>query len=302
MLFRSAIVLAALTRLDPGNALNPNVVRWLMVARKAGIWETTQETAWALIALTDWMRLTGELRPKYDYAVFLNDASLGEGRFTPDNVRESVKLKVAVKDLLRDVGNRLTFARGDGDGRLYYTAHLKVYLPVEEIKPADRGIIVSRRYTLASCAEANRNECPEVSEVKLGDVIRVDLTIIAKNDLYYVVVEDPLPAGAEAIDRGLATTSLLEQAPSLSPIGYDDAGRPLYGHYWYWWNWYSRSELRDEKVVMFADYLGKGTYEYSYTMRATLPGEYKVIPTVAQEFYFPEVFGRSDGRLLKIGK
>jgi hypothetical protein len=37
-------------------------------------------------------------------------------------------------------------------------------------------------------------------------------------------------------------------------------------------------------------------------MRATLPGEYKVIPTVAQEFYFPEVFGRSDGRLLTIEK
>ena len=296
----TAIILDALTRLDPNNPLNPNVVRWLMVARKAGIWETTQETAWALIALTDWMRLTGELKPAFDYAVFLNDASIGEGRFTPENVRDSVKLKIAVKDLLRDVGNRLTFARGEGDGRLYYSAHLKVYLPVEEIDPVDRGILVSRRYTLASCQAENRNECPEVNQVKLGDVIRVDLTIIAKSDMYYLVVEDPLPAGAEAIDRGLATTSLLEQAPNLSPIGYDEIGRPFYGYYWYWWNWYSRSELRDEKVVLFTDYLSKGTYEYSYTMRATLPGAYKVIPTVAQEFYFPEVFGRSDGRLLTI--
>ena len=66
--------------------------------------------------------------------------------------------------------------------------------------------------------------------------------------------------------------------------------------------WYSRSELRDEKVVLFADYLPKGTYEYSYTMRATLPGDYHVIPTVASQFYFPEVFGRSDGRLLSIGR
>ncbi len=306
----TAIILAALTRLDPDNELNPNIVRWLMVARKAGIWETTQETAWALIGLTDWMRLTGELRPNYDYAIFLNDASRAEGRFTPENVRESIKLKVAVKDLLRSletpptvVGNRLTIARGEGDGRLYYTAHLKVYLPVEEIDPVDRGIVVSRRYTLASCEETNRNLCPEVSEVKLGDVIRVDLTIIAKHDLYYLVVEDPLPAGAEAIDRGLATTSLLEQAPSLSrqPVT-DEGGERFYDFYYYWWNWYSRSELRDEKVVLFSDYLPKGTYEYSYTMRATLPGEYKVIPTVAQEFYFPEVFGRSDGRLLSIGK
>ena len=54
--------------------------------------------------------------------------------------------------------------------------------------------------------------------------------------------------------------------------------------------------------MLFADYLSAGTYEYSYTFRATLPGEYRVIPTVAKEFYFPEVFGRSDGRLLTIGE
>lgn len=39
----TAIVLAAMVRLDPQNQLNPNVVRWLMVARKDGIWETTQQ-------------------------------------------------------------------------------------------------------------------------------------------------------------------------------------------------------------------------------------------------------------------
>ena len=57
----TAIILDALARLDKNNQLAPNVVRWLMVARKGGYWETTQETAWALIALTDWMKATGEL-------------------------------------------------------------------------------------------------------------------------------------------------------------------------------------------------------------------------------------------------
>ena len=42
------------------------------------------------------------------------------------------------------------------------------------------------------------------------------------------------------------------------------------------------------------------TFEYTYTFRATLPGEYQVIPTTAHEFYFPEVFGRADGRLFTI--
>ncbi|MEW5957182.1 MAG: Ig-like domain-containing protein [Chloroflexota bacterium] len=293
----TAIILDTLARLDPGNALIPNVVRWLMVARREGIWETTQETAWALIALTDWMVETGELEADYDYSVGLNNKEIAGGSATKENVQDSVKLKVAVADLVAEAGNLLTVARTDGNGRLYYSAHLKVYLPVETIEPAERGIIVSRRYTLQSCLDEKANDktivCEEAREARLGDVIRVDLTILAPHDLYYVVVEDPLPAGAEAIDTGLATTSLLAMDPTLSRQD---------SRYWWWWRWYSRSELRDEKVVLFADYLPKGTYEYSYTMRATLPGDYHVIPTLATEFYFPEVFGRSDGRLLSIGR
>jgi uncharacterized protein YfaS (alpha-2-macroglobulin family) len=55
------------------------------------------------------------------------------------------------------------------------------------------------------------------------------------------------------------------------------------------------TELRDEKVVLFSTYLRKGTYEYTYMMRASVPGQFLVMPSVAYEMYFPEVFGRSDG-------
>jgi len=58
--------------------------------------------------------------------------------------------------------------------------------------------------------------------------------------------------------------------------------------------------LRDEKAVLFATFLPKGTYQYSYQIRASLPGEYRVIPTRAEEMYFPEVFGRGDGGLFKV--
>jgi hypothetical protein len=289
----TAIVLDTLVKLDPENALAPNAVRWLMVAREAGIWETTQETAWALIALTDWMVYTGELDADYEFALYLNDAQQAGGEATRETVRESVKTQIPIAELRADVTNALSVARTEGPGRLYYTAHLEVYQPVENVEPADRGFIVERRYTLARCEAENRLDCPEVREVQLGDVIRVDLTLIVPHDRYYVMVEDPLPAGGEAIDTGLATTSLLALDPSL---------RRQDSRYWWWWRWYSRSELRDEKVVLFADVLAAGTYEYSYTFRATLPGDYHVMPTVAREFYFPEVFGRSDGRLLTIGE
>ncbi|MCX6092660.1 MAG: alpha-2-macroglobulin, partial [Candidatus Bipolaricaulota bacterium] len=65
----TGIILDAFVELDPKNALLPNVVRWLMVARKGGIWETTQETAWSLVALTDWMVATGELDANYTYGL-----------------------------------------------------------------------------------------------------------------------------------------------------------------------------------------------------------------------------------------
>jgi uncharacterized protein YfaS (alpha-2-macroglobulin family) len=131
-----------------------------------------------------------------------------------------------------------------------------------------------------------------ITEAQAGQDIQVTLTLIAPNDLYYVVVEDPLPAGAEAVDTSLLTTSVVGQPPELQPTD------PLY-YGWGWW-WFSNTDLRDEKVVLFATYLPKGTYEYTYTMHASLPGTYRVIPTQAREFYFPEVFGRGDGTLFTI--
>ena len=292
----TAVILDAYARLDPGNDIIPNIVRWLMVARKDGVWETTQETAWALIAFTDWMVETGELQGAYEYGVWLNDESLAEGEITPETVRESIELQIEVAELLPEASNRLAIGRGAGEGRLYYTAHLDVYLPVEDVEPLNRGIIVQRQYIDPGCTEGL--ECPEVNEVSVGDVVQVRLTIIAPNDLYYVMVEDPLPAGAEGIDPTLATTSLVEQRPGVQPkLGEEEDFHP---YWWPWWEWYSRTEMRDDRVVLFADRLPAGTYEYTYTFRATRPGEYNVIPTTANELYFPEVYGRADGRLFTI--
>jgi uncharacterized protein YfaS (alpha-2-macroglobulin family) len=106
-----------------------------------------------------------------------------------------------------------------------------------------------------------------------------------------MVLEDPLPAGTEAVDRSLKTTSVVSQAPALE----DQAYRRGWGYYgWGWW-WFSHSEVRDEKVALFADYLPRGTYEYTYLIRASVPGEFLTMPALAYEMYFPEVWGRSDG-------
>jgi len=317
----TAIVLAALARLDPDNALAANTVRWLMAARKEGFWETTQETAWSIIALTDWMAVTGELKGAYNWEVFVNETTLGEGSVSSKNIDETVKLQIEVAELLADEVNRVVIERwppegqAEGAGRLYYGLYLRYFKPVEEVTALNRGIIVSRQYTMADCESGNqgiRNQeagnqetgdrvCRAVDEGQVGDVIQVKLTIIAPNDLHYVVVEDPFPAGAEGVDQSLKTTSVVGESPELtrtdtrSGTGRQDPWRGGYG----WW-WFSHTELRDEKAVLFATYLPRGTYEYTYLIRASLPGEYRVIPTNAYQMYFPETFGRGDGGVFSI--
>jgi len=293
----TAIILDALVQLDPTQPLLPNVVRWLMVARKDGIWETTQETAWALIALTDWMLATNELAGTYDLTASLNGDVLLSGTAGEQGagIPEPVTLEIGADRLATDAANELTIARGEGAGRLYYTAHLDVQLPVESVAALSRGIIVQRQYVDPGCAADGA--CTSVSSASVGDTILVRLTIIAPHDLYYVVVEDPYPAGCEAIDTSLATSSLSDPDPGL----YRETDSTRWSwFYWWWWRWFSRSELRDEKLVLFADYLPAGTYTYQYSLRAATPGEFRVLPTSAHEFYFPEVFGRTDGELFTV--
>jgi alpha-2-macroglobulin len=295
----TAIVLAALARLDPDNALGANTVRWLMAVRKSGRWETTQENVWAILGLTDWMVATGELEGHYGWRVTVNGELLGEGEVDQDNLKETTQLQIEVARLLAEEANRVLIQRDapvgevNGEGRLYYSMYLRYFKPVEDVTALDRGVIVSRRYTRVDCD--GDNGCPAVDEAQVGDVIQVNLTIIAPHDLHYVVVEDPFPAGAEGVDVSLKTTSIAQEGPQAIRT---DRSHPWWGGWGAWW--FRHTEMRDEKAVLFATYLPKGTYEYTYLIRASLPGEFRAIPTHAYEMYFPEVFGRSDGGLFTI--
>ncbi len=288
----TAIVLALLARFDPKNGLAPGTVRWLMRARTADHWETTQETAWALIALTDWLVATRELEGNYAWGVRVNGRDLGSGQVTPETVQEVKELRVAVKDLFVDRANRVEIARGEGPGRLYYTVHLRGYLPVEEVQALNRGVVVGRVYERADCEK----DCRPVTEARVGDLLRVRLTIIAPTDLNYVVVEDPFPAGTDPVDRSLLTTSVVGERPEL--VRTDREWR-RWG--WGWW-WFADTDLRDEKLVLFATELPRGTYEYTYLLQVGLAGEYRVLPPTAYEMYFPEVMGRGDGVVFTVAQ
>jgi uncharacterized protein YfaS (alpha-2-macroglobulin family) len=290
----TAMVIDALARLDPDNPLAPGAVRWLMVARTAGHWPTLHENAWSVLALTDWMVATSELDADYGYQVAVNGEQLVSGQFDRDNITENVYAAVAVENLHLGEVNFLDFQRSEGDGRLYYTTYLDSFIKAENLEPVNRGFVVQRAYYDAAC-DPQEDECQPITEMEAGQQVRVELTIIVPNDQVFVVVEDPIPAGAEAIDPGLET--------SASGTGgtFQRVDQDYSCCFWGWW-YFDRIEYRDDKVVFLSEFLPAGTYQYTYTLQTTIPGQYQVNPATARQEFFPEVFGRSDGFTFEIAE
>ncbi len=282
----TAIALAAFTQIRPDAPILPNVVRWLMSARSAGVWATTQENAWSIIALTDYMVQTGELAADYAWQATLNDGELGSGTFDNTNILESATLRTAITELLRDQANLLRISRDNDSGQLYYTTYLTYNLDALAVAPLDRGIVVDRRFSLNGAT---------VSSAAVGDIISVTVTIVAPTDLYHVMVETPIPAGVEPVDPNLSAVSPdFYGPPELMPVNPTQSG---------WGVWTpSFTDYRDDKVTLFATYLPAGAYEYTFLARASLPGEFRVLPVHGEMMYFPEVWGRSGGALFTVRK
>ncbi len=286
----TALVLNALVELRPESELLPNTVRHLVSARQGrGRWSSLQENAWSIIALTNWMSASGELKPDYTYSLAMNGRQLFQDEATPGNALASEQVSVDLAQLIQRESNLMELQRSDGAGALYYSAHMELDLPVPAVRSFSRGVEISRRYT--RLGDAGREP---ITGASVGDTLQVRLTIVAPNTLRYVVIEDFFPAGAEAINPDLAISQQIGTRPGGERV---DAG----ARGWGWWH-FDHIEFHDEKAVIYASVLPRGVYEFVYAMRATILGRYNVIPPTAQELHFPEVYGRGDGMLFTISE
>ncbi len=284
----TAVIIWALSQLDPQSEITPQAVRWLMAARREGYWESTYATSWSLLALATYMDSSGELVGDFRYGLELNGKTLGEGAVKAENLDQPQIFTTTMQELLLDEANRLVIQREGNQGQLYYEIGMRTYRWAEDVEPLDRGVIVDRQYSLLS------DPGKPITQAAVGDLIRVKLTVITAQGLNYVMLEDPLPAGCEAMDTSLNTTSYRGKAAVFAQTGKDRWHRG-----WGWW-YFSHTEIRDEKVTLFAGYLPQGTYEYTYVIRAGLPGQFQVLPATAMELYFPEVFGRTGGMIFTV--
>ena len=284
----TAVVLYTLANQDPASPLVAEALRYLMAHRdSSGAWTSTYESAWALMAAAEVMQGTGELGGEFVFYADINDIPLVVGEAVGSSQLTPVEASIAVSELYQSEPNSLMLTRGDGSGRLYYTAHLNVHRPVEEVAPLDGGVTIRRSY-FPGGEECQEGGCPAIEQAGMGELVTGRLTLTIPETAYYLIVEDYIPAGAEILDVRLDTT----QTDQLS-------AESLFGQGWGWWE-FGTPRIFDDRISWAADQLPPGTYELVYQMVTTQPGEYRVLPPRAFQLYFPEVQGNGAGTIFKI--
>lgn len=290
-----ALALWALLAADPAHPLAAPLARGVLARRNAGGWRSTQESAYALLALDAYRRAREPDSPRFDAAVWLGRERLLTAAFEGPSAQPRGR-SIGMAELRGSPGN-LVFEK-QGTGTLFYEARL-AYAP-ERLPdtPLERGFSLERslrKVDVATLSDALAAPFePGLAPVAFagGDLVLVDVVVAAPGLRRYVVIEDPLPAGFEAVDASLATSS-----PALDVSAAGDPERDAASGYAT--SWYRR-ELRDDRVVFFVDEMPAGLYRYRYLARATSLGRFIVPPTRAHEMYQPEVFGRSGASSLEV--
>ena len=291
--FNTAVVVYAVAQIDPASPLLDDGMRYLVTQRVAsGGWASSYETAWVLIGLVEAMRATSDFNPQYAYEAGLNDETLLSGGIEGEARLTAINTDVPLGDLLADGLNELTISRGEGSGNLYYRALLNLARPAEEVQAQNKGLSISRSYhgVGAACIPG---DCPQIESLVLGTesgTAEVRVTLTLPEEMSYLVLEDFIPAGAEIIDPRLKTSQADE-------IVYDP--RDPFGDGWGWW-YFNEAQIYDDHVRWIGRRVPAGTYVLSYYLQGVQPGEYRVLPAQAYEYYFPDVRGNTTGGVFVI--
>jgi alpha-2-macroglobulin len=301
----SAMVLRSLLAARPTHPLASKLAMGLLGARRGGTWRNTQETAWSLLALDEYRKAQEKVEPDFVAHVFLGEAEIWSAPFHGRSL-DQPKKTFPTASLVAGSGAPLAFDV-EGRGRLFYEARLRYAKKALPQKPIERGFYLKktlRAVTPEGLDEALRT-IPEagVSSFKGGDLVLADLVLVTPSPRDFVVIDDPLPAGFEAVDARLATTGARFNVDAAASRGNDDdepvpddvgSGRG-----------YRQAaflrEIRDDRVLFFADHVPAGMFHYRYLARATTLGSFIVPPAKVEEMYTPEVFGRTAADVIKIG-
>ncbi|WP_051670236.1 alpha-2-macroglobulin family protein [Bryobacter aggregatus] len=277
----TSYALKLLSHQRPSSPLLPKAASWLVMHKDQGEWwNSTKQTAMVIYGVTDYLKVSGELKPDLKVTVLVNGKEVLAREFQE---ADAMALKPYVASVAAADSNEVE-VKVSGTGRAYWSAQAKYYSPEEGRKPSEGGTMSVKReyYRLLPRENAGVTTYalePLSGDIHPGDSIAVLLNVTAK-DWKYVLIEDPIPAGMELVTND-NTINL--------------AGKPT----WWRYSWAQR-EFRDDRVAFFRTYFFNDTAQYFYVMKAVNPGKFRVSPTRIQPMYQPQQMGTGSAAVLEV--
>ncbi|MEN9420459.1 MAG: hypothetical protein RI988_4080, partial [Pseudomonadota bacterium] len=171
----------------------------------------------------------------------------------------------------------------EGSGRPWVTVQARAAVPTTQ--PVQSGYALVRTLVAVSQREPGR--------WSRGDVARVRVELQAAADMSWVVLADPVPAGATILGSGLgrdaAATAWLAAGSSGEPA--ESASRALVAF----------DERGFESFRRYFEFLPRGRHVIEYTVRLNQPGRFGMPATRAEAMYAPEVHGEVPNSALEVG-
>ena len=253
-------------------------------------WPNTQENVFCMNALVDYAKIYEAVDPNLSASVLIDDDLVGSSEFTAVTDAPVTHSRQITAD---DVGvSRKVTVSKTGDGRLYYATHMR-YAPLDiGAKRQNAGMDIRKEYNVERNNKWVLLDNP--SEIKQGELVRVDIFLSLPTARHFVVVDDPIPGGLEPVNRDLATSSNVDA---------DKGAFKVAGGSWYFqfddWRSYNVSrysfyhqELRHDAARFYSDYLPAGNYVLSYSAQAIAQGEFVKMPVLSQELYDSDIYGK----------
>jgi uncharacterized protein YfaS (alpha-2-macroglobulin family) len=271
-------------QVQPTDERVAKTANYLVNTRKHLQWRSTYDTAQMLDALCRYVEVREATKPSFTARVGMDGGKQRELRFEGYKLGQQ-EHRISLSSL-KEGAHQLRVEK-DGRGTLYATMELR-YVPKGERPPQSQGFFIQREMTNL------RTKKPVASasdELRVGDVVRVKLTLNAPQDAYNVAVESPVPAGLEPVDTSFKTTPASAREAESSG-GKRDWWRP---------NPFDHREFHRDHIALFAQDFPAGVYEYEYLLQATNPGSFTYPPARIYRMYEPEEFGATRSEKVKVG-
>jgi alpha-2-macroglobulin len=183
---------------------------------------------------------------------------------------------------LRTGGNRLE-VEGTGTSPLYYDLITRYAVSKSSVEAAGAAEI-TRRYLDPKTGRP-------VETIVNGQLVRVELAVRMPQPGSFILIEDHLPGGLEALNESLNTTS---RAANY----YDEYYDPIK---YFWQDYgYNYKEIRGDRVTFFITDMKKGLTTISYLARATSSGMFTALPAEVSAMYDPLLWGRSSDDVVAV--